>query len=132
MKELTLSTLFAVFEEIFGRGLFWTMFAVAILVFLAFVYTVVRDRGIDSRNFLRAVEEETGIAAAAILFVQWFTSSGFSDVGGPVDVIVLILIGLAGAVGLVFVAYLAMALLRPVAESRKSALPVRTAGETQG
>ena len=132
MKDLTLSTLFAVFEEIFGRGLFWAMFAVAVLVFLAFVYTVVRDRGLDSRNFLRAELAAPVGAIAAILFVQWFTSSGFSDIGGPVDVIVLIMIGLAGAIGLVFVAYLAMALLRPVAENRKSALPTVTAGESQG
>jgi hypothetical protein len=30
MKDLTFGTLIAVFEEIFGRGLFWAMVAAAI------------------------------------------------------------------------------------------------------
>ena len=38
MKELTLETLIAVWEEMFGRGLFWTMVALAALMTLAFVF----------------------------------------------------------------------------------------------
>ena len=30
MKEMTLSTLLAVFEEMFGTGLFWTLVAAAV------------------------------------------------------------------------------------------------------
>jgi hypothetical protein len=40
MQELTFETLIAVFEEIFGRGLFWAMVAAA----------VARDAGLDLRS----------------------------------------------------------------------------------
>ena len=32
MKDLTFSTLIAVFEEIFGRGLFWVMVSAAAII----------------------------------------------------------------------------------------------------
>jgi hypothetical protein len=135
MKDLTLSTLIAVFEEIFGRSLFWAMVILAIAILGAFVYAVWRDRGLDSRNFLRAELSAPVGAIAAILFVQWFTSSGFADVGGPVDVLVLVLIGLGGAIGLVFLTYLAMALWRgrqaPATMSAATGL-VATTGDSQG
>ena len=38
MKYLTFGTLIAVFEEIFGRGLFWAMVAAAVLVTLAYLF----------------------------------------------------------------------------------------------
>jgi hypothetical protein len=37
--------------------------------------------------------------------VQTITSSGYSDIGGPVDLIILFLIWLAGAIGTVMAAY---------------------------
>jgi len=47
MKELTFGTLIAVFEEIFGRGLFWTMVLVAAIVTLGYLYVLVRDRSLS-------------------------------------------------------------------------------------
>ena len=48
MNDLTFGTLIAVFEEIFGRGLFWAMVAVA------YVYVLIRDRAVSWRKFLLA------------------------------------------------------------------------------
>ncbi|MDX5359828.1 MAG: DUF5368 domain-containing protein [Alphaproteobacteria bacterium] len=117
MKELTFDTLIAVFEEIFGAGLFWALVAAAVLISLAFLRVVIRDRGIVGHRFLRAELVAPLGAVAAILFVQWVTSSGFSDLGGPVDWIVVLLIGLAGAGGALFLAYTAFAM----AGARRSA-----------
>jgi len=50
-------------------------------------------------------------AVAAIWFVFFITRSGLGDIGGPIDVIALILIGLAGAIGLTFLAYTVQAVL---------------------
>lgn len=111
MKDLTFETLIAVFEQIFGRGLFWAMVVAAVLVTVAFLYALIRDKGVISRYFLRAEIMAPVGAVAAILLVQFMTDSAFRDIGGPIDVIVLILIGLAGAGAAVFLAYTVQALL---------------------
>jgi hypothetical protein len=54
MEELTFGTMIAVFEEIFGRGLFWAMVAAAVLVTLAYIYVLIRDRAVGMRKFLIA------------------------------------------------------------------------------
>ena len=90
IKELTFETLIAVFEEIFGRGLFWVMVAMALLVTLACLYVLIRDRAVSWRKFFLAQLSMPVGAIASVLFVQWMTHSGFSDVGGPIDVIVLL------------------------------------------
>ncbi|MEX5727369.1 bacteriorhodopsin [Rhodovulum iodosum] len=111
MKDLTLETLIAVFEEIFGTALFWTMVAVAVIITLAFIFVLIRDRSLEARYLARAELSAPIGAIAAILFVQYMTNSGFSDIGGPVDLIVLMLTGIAGAGGLIFLAYVVQALL---------------------
>ncbi|HSF63828.1 MAG TPA: DUF5368 domain-containing protein [Paracoccaceae bacterium] len=112
MKELTLETLIAVFEEIFGRGLFWAMVAAAVVVTLAYLYVLVRDRAVSWRKFLLAQLAMPVGAVAAVLFVQAITSSGFADIGGPVDVIVLLGVAAMGAVGLAILVYTAQSLFR--------------------
>lgn len=89
MQELTFSTMIAVFEEIFGRGLLWVMVAAAVLVTAAYLYVLIRDRAVSWRKFLWAQVAMPFGAIAAVLFVQNVTSSGFGDIGGPIDVIVL-------------------------------------------
>ena len=54
MKELTFGTLIAVFEEIFGRGLFWAMVVAALVVTAAYLYVLIRDRAMSMRKFLWA------------------------------------------------------------------------------
>ncbi len=111
MKELTLSTLVAVFEEIFGTALFWSLVVVAVILTLAFVFVLLRDRKLVGSRLLRAELTAPVGAIAAIAFVLTITSSGLSDLGGPIDAIVMILIGTLGAVGLTILAYVAQALL---------------------
>lgn len=112
MKDLTLETLIAVFQEIFGAALFWAMVVVAVIITLAFIFVLIRDRSIEARYLARAELSAPVGALAAILFVQYMTNSGFSDIGGPIDIIVLMLTGIAGAGGLLFLAYVAQALIR--------------------
>jgi glucan phosphoethanolaminetransferase (alkaline phosphatase superfamily) len=54
MKELTFGTMIAVFEEIFGRGLFWAMVVVAALITVAYLFVLIRDRSVSWRKFLLA------------------------------------------------------------------------------
>ena len=112
MKDLTFETLLAVFEEMFGRGLFWTMVAVAVVITLAYLYVLIRDRAMSMHKFLLAQLSMPFGAVAAVLFVQWITSSGLRDIGGPVDVIVLLGVAVAGAVGIAILVYTAQALVQ--------------------
>ena len=116
MKELTLQTLIAVFEEMFGRGLFWALVVVAGAVTLAYLYVLVRDRAMSMRKFLWAQVSMPFGAIAAVLFVQGITNSGFGDIGGPIDVIVLLGVAAMGAVGLAILVYTAQSLLRGKSE----------------
>ena len=113
MKDLTFTTLIAVFEEIFGRGLFWTMVAAAVLITVAYLYVLIRDRSMSMRKFLLAQLSMPFGAIAAVLFVQVMTHSGFSDIGGPIDLIVLLGVAAVGAVGIAILVYILQSLMRP-------------------
>lgn len=112
MKDLTLSTLIAVFEEIFGRGLFWAMVAAAVVITLGYIYVLIRDRAISWRKFLLAQLSMPFGAVGAVVFVQFMTHSSLSDLGGPIDVIVLALIGIVGAIGTAVLVYTVQGLLK--------------------
>ena len=112
MKELTLETLLAVFEEIFGRGLFWAMVAAAVVVTLAYLYVLIRDHKVSWKKFLLAQLSMPFGAVAAVWFVLVMTHSQLSDMGGPIDVVILLLIAAVGAVGAAVLVYTLQSLLR--------------------
>lgn len=111
MKDLTFGTLIAVFEEIFGRGLFWAMVAAAALVTLAYLFVLIRDRAVSWKKFLFAQLSMPVGAVLAVWFVMVMTKSKLSDLGGPVDLIVFLGIAAAGAVGMAILVYTLEALL---------------------
>lgn len=113
MKDMTFGTILAVFEEIFGIGLFWTMVAVAALVTAGYIYVLIRDHSISWRKFLLAQLSMPVGAILAIWFVLVMTSSKLSDLGGPVDIIVFLGIAVAGAVGTAILVYTIQSLIRP-------------------
>lgn len=112
MKELTLETLLAVFEEIFGQGLFWAMVVVAGIITLAYLYVLIRDRAMSMRKFLFAQLAMPFGAVAAVAFVLLVTSSHLADLGGPIDLIVLLGVAVMGAVGAAILVYTVQSLLR--------------------
>lgn len=111
MKELTFGTMIAVFEEVFGPPIFWAMVVVAVVAGIAFLYVVIRDRALESRRLVRAELWAPLGAILSVWFVMWVTNSGLADIGGPIDVIVLLAIAVVGGIGLTLVVYTAMGLL---------------------
>jgi hypothetical protein len=105
MQELTFETMIAVFEEIFGAALFWAMVAAAVLVTLGWIYVLIRDRTLGMRQFLVAQMFMPVGAVMAVWFVMAMTDSHLADIGGPVDVIVLLGIAAMGAVGAAILIY---------------------------
>jgi hypothetical protein len=113
MEELSLQTLIAVFEEMFGREVFWAMIGVSALAALLFLWVVIRDRGILARRFTRAELLAPVGGAAAVAFVWAMTNSGLRDVGGPIDLLTLAGVFLAGAGGAVVIGYILGGLMAP-------------------
>jgi len=66
---------------------------------------LIRDRAVSWKKFLWAQLSMPFGAIGAVLFVQRMTHSGFGDIGGPVDVIVMLMVAAAGAVGLAILVY---------------------------
>lgn len=111
MKELTVGTLIAVFEEIFGRMLFWVLVGAVVLITVAYFYVLIRDRSVNWRKFLLAQLSMPIGAVIAVVFVLRSTRSTLADVGGPVDAIILLGIAAVGAIGLAVLVYTLEALI---------------------
>ncbi|MFU8881252.1 MAG: DUF5368 family protein [Rhodobacterales bacterium] len=73
---------------------------------------LIRDRALSMRKCLLVQFSMPFGTIAAVLFVQWITNSGFRDIGGPVDVIVLLDVAGAGAVRLAILVYTLQALVQ--------------------
>lgn len=112
MEEFSLRTILAVFEEMFGVALFWSMVGVAAVITLAWLYVLLRDRALSMRKFLLAQLSMPLGGVAAVWFVMLMTNSGFADIGGPIDWLVLLGVFMAGAVGFAILVYVAQSLLR--------------------
>nr|CAD6609411.1 hypothetical protein RTCK_02179 [Rhizobium sp. TCK] len=112
MQDMTLETMLAVFQEMFGPVLFWILVLAAVVITLLYLYVLVRDRALSMRKFLMAQLSMPIGAIAAALFVQAVTDSHFRDIGGPIDVIVLLCVALLGAIGLAILVYTAQSLIR--------------------
>ena len=124
MEEFSFRTILAVFEEMFGAGLFWSLVVIAALITIGFVLMLFRDRGLDSRRLVRAQLAAPLGGIAAVLFVQWITSSGFRDIGGPIDWLVVLGIFIAGSIGLMLLVYVAQAVRRPPPSRGARATPM--------
>ena len=116
MEQLTVETMIAVFEEIFGRTLFWVMVAVAVIVTGAYLYVLIRDRAMSMRKFLLAQLAMPFGAVAAVVFVQAMTDSHLRDLGGPIDVVVLLGVAALGAIGTAILVYTAQSLFRSTSQ----------------
>ena len=112
MEEFSFLTIIAVFEEMFGRGLFWAMVAVAAAITAAYLYVLIRDRAMSMRKFLLAQLSVPVGGALAVWFVMLMTNSGFRDIGGPIDWLVLLGVFGAGAVGFAILVYVVQSFVR--------------------
>jgi hypothetical protein len=110
MEELTLQTMIAVFEEMFGAALFWGMVAAAVVVTATYLFVLIRDKRVGMRKFLIAQLFMPVGAVLAVWFVMAMTDSALSDIGGPIDLIVLLGIAAVGAVGTAILVYTVEAL----------------------
>jgi hypothetical protein len=76
-----------------------------LIVTALYLFVLIRDRAVSWKKFLWAQLSMPFGAIAAVLFVQGMTRSGFADIGGPIDVIVLLAVAAGGAVGMAILVY---------------------------
>lgn len=124
MKELDPAVVLAVFHEMLGTWL-WVVMALAVVATLAFLVVLVRERGLSPRRLVWS--ELAGLAGgvAAVLIMQAVTNSGFADLGGPIDWLLVVGIFVAGAIGAIVGVYALLGLAglarRPDAERAAAA-----------
>ena len=111
MEEMSLGVLIAVFEEMFGRLVFWAMVAVAAVITLLWIYVLIRDRKVSWRKYLLAQLSMPIGAVAAVWFVLARTGSSLSHMGGPLDWIAMLGIAAAGAIGFAILVYVVQAMI---------------------
>ena len=117
MKELDPAVFLAVLQEILGL-FFWPLVAVIVLGGVAFLYVLLRERRIAGARLLWS--EVAGLLGA--VFALWFTftitNSGFADIGGPIDWVLLIVLAVLGGIGGIIIAYVGLGLLADRAPAR--------------
>jgi hypothetical protein len=120
MKDLTLETLVAVFQEMFGIAWWWAIVIVSAIGALAFLFVLIRDRGVLSKRFVKAELLAPVGGIGAVAFTKYFTDSSFGSLfGGPIDWIVVVGVFALGAGGAVVISYVLLGLLFP--ERREAA-----------
>ncbi len=105
MKELDPVVLFSVFQEMLGGPLLWALLIVIVGGTLAFVFLLVREKGIVATRMLKcqAVGVLGGVLALAVM--AKVSSSGFTDAGGPADWFVIALVFGLGLIGTAVITY---------------------------
>jgi hypothetical protein len=119
MKELDIGVFVAVFIEMLGPVVFWALVLAATILAAAFVYVLIRDRGLESRRVVRA--ELAGVLGgiAAVLIMQRITNSGFRDLGGPIDWLLVLAIFAFGGLATTILAYTLQAMAGGPPEPRQ-------------
>jgi hypothetical protein len=117
MKDLDLFVFVAVFQEMLGPFL-WIGLGAGALLLIAFAGVLLRERGVGAARLVWS--ELVGLVGGvvAILVMQAVTHSGFADIGGPIDWVLVAAIWIAGFIIATMAAYVGFALLglgRPAA-----------------
>lgn len=104
MKELDPLVFLAVFQEMLGPWL-WVLLGLAALTTAAFIWLLLRQRGIAPRRLVFAQLLGLAGGALALVLMAKVSSSGFTDAGGPADWFLIALVFGLGAVGTTVLGY---------------------------
>jgi hypothetical protein len=88
------------------------MVAIAGIVTLAYLYVLIRDHAVSWHKFLWAQLSMPVGAVLAVWFLLVMTHSQLRDMGGPIDLIVLLTVAVGGAIGMAILVYTGQSLLR--------------------
>lgn len=98
MKELDPAVIVAVFHEMLG-WLFWPLLIIVLLVSLAFIVLLLRERTIPAKRLVRSQALGLLGGVAALVLMIRVSASGYMGVGGPIDWLLILLVFVAGFIG---------------------------------
>lgn len=104
MKELSFLAIISVFQEMLGP-LLWLLLAIIIFGTITFITLLIFEKELKSTRLMRS--EAGGIIGGvlALVIMAQVSSSGFTDVGGPVDWFLIASIFGLGFVGATILLY---------------------------
>ncbi len=111
MEEFKISVFIAIFEELFGFWVFWSLLLLAVVGIGLFFYFLIKEKRNSAKDFAWAKWAAPITAVVSVPGMLWFTLADFSDIGGMTDVIFLGLIALFSALAATVLAYIAQSFL---------------------
>lgn len=114
MKNLDITSLLAVLQEMFGIW-FWPLVVAIVLLTLLFIMLLVKERHIHSRRLMWAQLLGIPGGVVALVIMASVSSSGYTDAGGPIDWIIVALVFVLGFIGTAILYYTFAGWLRPSA-----------------
>ena len=119
MKEMSLATLIAVFQEMLGAW-FWALVLLGAVLVTAFAVILIRDKRLYAARLVRA--EVAG--ALGGLFAAWLalavTNSSLADAGGPIDWLLYGTLFGIGAVGTAILGYVALSVAQEIGRKARA------------
>ncbi|MGY6626990.1 MAG: DUF5368 family protein [Oceanicaulis sp.] len=109
MQELDPAVLVAVLLEMMGVW-FWLLLLLALAGLGGFAWVVWRERSVSSGRVVRAQAFALLAGAGALVLMAHVTRSGFTDAGGPIDWLLIVMIFAGGWVGGTILLYAAIGL----------------------
>lgn len=109
MQELDPAVLVAVLLEMMGVW-FWLLLLLALAGLGGFGWVVWRERSVSSGRVVRAQAFALLAGAGALVLMAHVTRSGFTDAGGPIDWLLIVMIFAGGWVGGTILLYAAIGL----------------------
>lgn len=109
MEEVTIAGFIAIFEEMFGFWLFWFLVIMAVVGIGLFFYFLIKEKRTKLKNFLWAMWAAPFAGVASIFIILWMTHSWFDDIGGAIDVFILMFVAIFSAIAVTVLTYIGQA-----------------------
>lgn len=110
MEEFKISVFIAIFEEMFGFFLWWSLVIIGVVIAVLFFYFLIKEKRTSMVDFrLASIAAPIG-AIIAVFVVFWLTVSGFSDLRGTVDYILISIIAFSAALAAFVCVYVAQSI----------------------
>ncbi len=109
MEEITIGAFIAIFEEMFGFWLFWLLVIMAVVGIGLFLYFLIKEKRTKAKDFLWAKWSAPFVGIASIFIILWMTYSWFDDIGGAIDVFILMFVAIFSAIAVTVITYIAQA-----------------------
>lgn len=104
MNQLEFSMVWAVLQELFG-GFFYPLLIAVALLAVAFLALIAKDHKIVCKRYSWAKKAGFIGGFIALFIIFAISQSGLGDLGGPMDIIVLVLTYIGGFVATGILAY---------------------------